>query len=94
MVDMFCHLSAVVYAIRTVLCVRAAQSHISDYMHIFTANKQRRVFEVQQIAVMYPATQCGNIQANSAFTLPSKNYPRTTARGYRKAPNICHWVLK
>jgi len=94
MVDMFCHFSAFVYAVRTVLCVWTAQSHISDYMLIFTANKQRQVFEVQQIAVMYLATQCGNIQVNSAFTLPSKNYPRTTARRYRKAPNICHWVLK
>jgi len=94
MVDMFCHFSAAVYAILTVLYVWTAQSHISDYVLIFTANKERRASEVQQIAVMYLATKCGNIQANRAFNLPSKNYPRTTARGYRKAPNICHWVLE
>ena len=72
------------YAVRTVLCVRTAQSHISDYVLIFTANKQRRVFYVQQKAVMYPATQRGNIQANSACDLPSKTIlelqPRDTER--------------
>jgi len=72
MVDMFCHFSVVLYGIPTVLCVRTAQPHISDYMLIFTTDKERQVFEVQQIVVMYLATQCRNIQANSAFTLPSK----------------------